>query len=239
MRQCNLYATKDQYDFSNEYLCEWMESPTTKEIIGEDLRHALEQFQHSLMGKEEYLAQYVRKNITMCADAMTTSPTESMNDLIKRKQKVNSNYNMSKSIERIVVCNNMRYEDSVNQSYMQLNRTVLSSKSVTKDDVHQRCTHMMDFLHDKCHKLKCVQLGEFEWQCWSFSNPETRTKYYPSWDIEDDNYDIGVISESHAHPLEDHGESLGDYSELDGEGKGCGGEWVLLSSRTSLSPATQ
>lgn len=217
-----------------------MESPTTKEIIGEDLHHALEQFQHNLMGKEEYLAQYVRKNITMCADAMTTSPTESMNDLIKRKQKVNSNYNMSKSIERIVVCNNMRYEDSVNQSYMQLNRTVLSSKSVTKDNVHQRCTHMMDFLHDKCHKLKCVQLlGKFEWQCWSFTNPETRTKYYLSWDIEDDGYDIGAISESHAHPLEDHGESLGDYSELDGEGKGCGGEWVLLLSRTSLSPAMQ
>jgi hypothetical protein len=132
MRQCNLYCTKGQYDYSNDVLSAWIESPENKDIIGDELRHALEMFQHSLMGKEEFLAQHIRKTITMCADAMTTSPVESMNDLIKRKQKVNSNYNMSKSIEKIVTSNRLRYEENVNGSFMQLNQTVLSSKSLIK-----------------------------------------------------------------------------------------------------------
>lgn len=192
MRQCNLYSTPQQYHKSNEFITAWIGSPENKEIIGDELCHAIEQFQANLMCKEAYLAQYRRKNITMCADAMTTSPVESMNDLLKRKQKITSNYNMSKSIEHIVVNNNLRYGDRVNESFMQMNRTVLSSKSPTKDDVHQRCTNMMDYFHDKCHKLKCVQLSEFQWQCWSFTDPETRTKYYPSWNVEDDNYEIGL-----------------------------------------------
>ena len=71
----------------------------------------------------------------MCADAMTTSPVESMNDLIKNKQKISSNFNLSKSVERIVVDQTFRYEKNCDQMRMQMNRTVLSVKHALTNSI--------------------------------------------------------------------------------------------------------
>ena len=176
MHQCNLYCTKLQYDKSNELLASWLASDTTVSALGIDLVNKVKLFQANLIGKEDKLAQYHRKEITMCADAMTTSPVESMNDLIKNKQKISSNFNLSKSVERIVVDQTFRYEKNCDQMRMQMNRTVLSSRSPTKHDVTSRCQHMIDFLHDKSAYLKCAHVDDNTWICWNFVDPEIRAR---------------------------------------------------------------
>ena len=204
MHQCNLYCTKLQYDKSNELLASWLASDTTVSALGIDLVNKVKLFQANLIGKEDKLAQYHRKEITMCADAMTTSPVESMNDLIKNKQKISSNFNLSKSVERIVVDQTFRYEKNCDQMRMQMNRTVLSSRSPTKHDVTSRCQHMIDFLHDKSAYLKCAHVDDNTWICWNFVDPEKRSTFYNSHD------ELGEMYEVNEEELDRHTSSHDD-----------------------------
>jgi hypothetical protein len=152
------------------------------------------------MGKEERIAQHIRKDIFMCTDAMTTSPMESMNDLIKNKQRLSSNHNLSRSLERIVIDQSLRYEQHVNRSFMEMNKTVLASRSPTKHDIHRRCQYMIDYLHDRSRFLKCVQTSECDWICWNFIDTEKLLSFYDQYNIEDEDYDMSVeVTEEDLH----------------------------------------
>ncbi len=78
-----MYQTKAQYDRSNMILSEMLSSPLCQIVLSNDFIKAIENFQCSMTKKEQYLAFYVRKNVSMSFDAMTTSPVESMNSSIK------------------------------------------------------------------------------------------------------------------------------------------------------------
>jgi hypothetical protein len=51
----------------------------------------IEKFQTSMKEKENYLAFYIRSNISMSFDAMTTSPVESMNSALKNGMRIKLN----------------------------------------------------------------------------------------------------------------------------------------------------
>lgn len=179
MCQCNSFITKEQYEKSNTILSSWINSTIMSNLLGQDLIDALNRFQLSLISKQSYLAQYIRKDIYMSADAMTTSPVESMNDLIKNKQNINSRLNLSNTVDRIITDHKTRYNDHVNKALMQMNRTVLSSQAPTKDHIHPKCQHMIDFLYDTSHRLKCIQTNECEWICWDFKNNQLQLSTDP------------------------------------------------------------
>ncbi len=75
-----MYQTKAQYDKSNMILTEMLSSPLCRDVLSNDCIKVIENFQCSMIEKEQYLAFYVRKIMSMSFDAMKTSPVESMNN---------------------------------------------------------------------------------------------------------------------------------------------------------------
>ena len=192
MRQCNVYATKGQYDKSMECIADWLVRSCTIKNLGIDAVNVIKSFQATIMGKEDRLAFHFRKHIYMCADAMTTSPVESMNDLMKNKQKLYSNHNLSTCLQRISNDQSLRYDMHVQRSFMEMNKNMLSSRAPTKNDIHRRCQHMLDYFHDNSQKIKCCQVSDREWYCWNFMDPEKRTNFYNTFNVEDEEYDMSL-----------------------------------------------
>ncbi len=78
-----MYQTKAQYDRSNMILTEMLSSLWCQEVLSTDCIKAIENFQCTMIEKENYLAFYLRKTMSMSFDAMTMSPVESVNSSIK------------------------------------------------------------------------------------------------------------------------------------------------------------
>ena len=180
MRQCNTYCTKEQYDRSHVIMSDWLCHQNTVFVLGEALIEELKKYQAHLMTKERYLAHYIRHCITMCADAMTTSPVESMNDLTKNTFGIGANMNLSTSVVALVEDHDARYDRHVNSMLLKMDSTNLSSKSHTKNHIHHKCQRMIDLFRDKALAQKCVQVNEHEWICWNFIDPDVITPLYPS-----------------------------------------------------------
>jgi hypothetical protein len=66
-------------------LTEMLSSPICQDELSNDCIKAIENFQCSMIKKEQYLAFYVQKIISMSFDTMTTLPVESMNSSIKNR----------------------------------------------------------------------------------------------------------------------------------------------------------
>ena len=138
----------------------------------------MKKFQAHLKTKERYLAHYIRVGITMCSDAMTTTPVESMNDLTKNKFGIGANMNLSTSVVALVEDHGARYDRHVNSMLLKMDSTNLSSKSHTKNHIHHKCQHMIDYFRDKSPTLKCVQVNEHKWICWNFIDPDLMPTLY-------------------------------------------------------------
>ena len=77
--------------------------PETKKTIGSPCVNAIIKLQNNLAAKEEKYAGYVRMRIKNCMDAMTTSPCEGQNKVIKHgPNKTNRNFHLDKSLAKIV-----------------------------------------------------------------------------------------------------------------------------------------
>lgn len=179
MRQCNTYSTKEQYDRSMVLLAQWLSLENTIFVLGGPLIDHIKFFQaQHIMPKEQHLAHHIRKSILMCADAMTTSPVESMNHLTKNTMGIGANLNLSTSVVAMIEDHSRRYESHVNKMLLEMDGTNLHSKATTKDHVHRRCQQLIDKQHDKYRHEKCIQLSCSEWNCWNFIDPERECKYY-------------------------------------------------------------
>ena len=176
IRQCNTYVTKAQYDRSHEILSEWLSNPYTVYVLDVALVEQIKMFQAHLMSKEKYLAHHIRVNITMCADAMTTSPVESMNDLTKNTFGIGANMNLSTSVVALVEDHGGRYERFNNSMLLKMDSTNLASRAPTKQYIQKQCQHMIDHFHDISKYQKCVQLNKHEWICWNFFDPEEKKR---------------------------------------------------------------
>ena len=72
----------EQYDRSHQLLTKMIISHMCTEVLSNDCCKAIEKFQMTMKEKEQYLAFYVRVNIPMSFNGMTTSPVKSMNSTI-------------------------------------------------------------------------------------------------------------------------------------------------------------
>jgi hypothetical protein len=68
-----------------------LKSKWCKDCLSDKFIHMVEKFQTSIEEKKKYLAFYIRSNISMSFDAMTTSPIKSMNSALKNGMGINSN----------------------------------------------------------------------------------------------------------------------------------------------------
>ena len=150
VRQCSVYTSKEQYDRSHVILSEILEEQATINAIGTKAVEAIKSLQEKIKGKEQYLAYYIRKGIYMCLDAMTTSPVESMNEVIKHgTNAVDSNMNLSRSLTTIAGSVDDRYQAFYEQSCRDLGRTNRASQAPIADDMNKKCQYMLDYNFDR------------------------------------------------------------------------------------------
>ena len=88
MHQACVYENKYQYVKSQSTLTEVIAKVYAGEFITQELKEAIETYQMKISTKEHFLANYIRRTISMSYDAMTTSPVESMNNHTKHEAKV-------------------------------------------------------------------------------------------------------------------------------------------------------
>ena len=88
MHQACVYENKLQYVKSHSILNEVIAKVYADGLITQELKEAIETYQVKMSTKEDFLANCIRKTITISYDAMTTSPVESMNNHTKHEAKV-------------------------------------------------------------------------------------------------------------------------------------------------------
>ena len=81
--QACVYESQIQYRKSNEILTNVVQRLYANDVINQQLKEAIENYQLKITGKQRYFAFYCRKNIPMSFDAMTTSPVESVHNHMK------------------------------------------------------------------------------------------------------------------------------------------------------------
>ena len=75
----------------------------TKKVLGTKCINAIIKVQMNLLSKEEKYDGYIRMSIKNCMDAMTTSPVEGQNRVIKHgPDHVNGSFHIDKSMSKIV-----------------------------------------------------------------------------------------------------------------------------------------
>ena len=88
--QACVYESQIQYRKSNEILTNVIQGLYSDNVINQQLKEAIENYQVKITGKQRYFAFYCRKTIPMSFDAMTTSPVESVNNHMKHNAGVRS-----------------------------------------------------------------------------------------------------------------------------------------------------
>ena len=103
MAQCNDCETKSEYDRSKELLLKFLNLKETKDVLSGDCRSAVLRLQNDLAAKINKYGGFVRIAVKNCMDAMTTSPAESQNSMIKSGLDfVSKQILLDKAITRIV-----------------------------------------------------------------------------------------------------------------------------------------
>ena len=152
-RQCSEHVTKEEYDRSHDILSHVLAMPETEVAIGTECLKAVEELQLILRNKEKYLANYRRKGRTMSMQAKTTSPVESMNKVTKHGPKaVNSNMNLSKSIETMADATDSRLTNYDNEARREMGTINRASRAPTSGDVIKQIQHLMDQNWDRRHR---------------------------------------------------------------------------------------
>jgi hypothetical protein len=88
MHQACAYENKSQYVNSHSTLTEVIAKVYADGLITQELKEAIETDQVKISTKEHFLANYIRRTISMSYDVMTTSPVELMNNHTKHEAKV-------------------------------------------------------------------------------------------------------------------------------------------------------
>lgn len=159
------------------------EKKTIREIGKEAVDGALS-LQRNLMSKEKYFARHCRMGIHMSMEAMTTSPVESMNDLIKNGEKgVTSNMNLSRSVATTTDVINERIADYKNEKYRDLDKVNLASQASTRNHVSRKAQYLIDISFDGKEYVKCAQLEEEKWVCWDFGKQKPVSQKKKKWQI--------------------------------------------------------
>ena len=83
MAQCNDCETKAKYDRSKGLLFKFLNLKETKAVLSEECQNAVVRLQNDLAAKINKCGGFVRIAVKNCMDAMTTSPAESQNSMIK------------------------------------------------------------------------------------------------------------------------------------------------------------
>ena len=88
MHQACVYEKKSQYVKSHSILTDVIAMVYVNGFIAQQLKEAIERYQVKISTKEDFLAYYIRRTVSMSYDAMTTSPVESVNNHTKHQAKV-------------------------------------------------------------------------------------------------------------------------------------------------------
>lgn len=180
MAMCTEYETKYEFDMSLKLLSDFLIDERTTSILSKECIGAIKCFSESIVDKEAQLVNYVRRYITNCMDASTTSPVESMNKLIHIDLRVSSNLHADKGIERIAQGTTNRIRKKVDESIRSMNTLNMSSRAPTNHLIIAKSQALADQNHARSRSIHVARVSPTQWWCWCFSvEPDAKMSTYP------------------------------------------------------------
>jgi len=164
---CSSVETKQEWDKSNALLTEFLyETPTTR-VIGTACRNAVINLQSELSSDEDKYAGYFRRTIKNSMGAMTTSPVEGHNRVLKHGPlKINAQYHLHTVMNRVIQTIRRQLTQQQNHAVRQLSRTNCASNAPTKQYLINEGQALMDRNYDQRIHVKSAQLAPKQWIAW-------------------------------------------------------------------------
>jgi hypothetical protein len=171
LSQCNDCETKEEYDRSHKDLSKFLNRKATRSALSRDCILAIRSLQAKLKSKEFKLAGYLRMDIKDCLDAMTTSPVEGNNRVVKHgTSKISSTMNLDKAAKKLLIGINTRLRLRRNKAKRELTKTNKSSRAPTKEYLILKGQGLIDRHYDERHNLQSAQLDVDRWIVWDFDD---------------------------------------------------------------------
>ena len=106
--------------------------------------------------------------IKNCMDAMTTSPVEGQNKVIKHSPDyVNRNFHMDKSLSKIVRAIAKRLRRKLREAKQEESQMNNASTAPTKNDLIRKGQALVDRNHDRRQHLRSAQIAKNRWMVWN------------------------------------------------------------------------
>ena len=168
--------TKHEYDKCNDLLTQFLYEADTVKVIGTACRNAVIVLQGQLAADEAKYAGYFRQTVKNCHGAMTTSPVEGHNRVLKHGPlKINANYHLHTVMHRIIQTIRRQLTQGQNRAVRQLSKTNCASNAPTKKYVINEGQALMDRNYDQRMHVKSVRTSPTSWVAWlpfSCDHPE-------------------------------------------------------------------
>jgi hypothetical protein len=173
-----VYENKQQYDKAHQILTATLKNALEKNHFTKEQFEAFAALQLKITEKERYFSYYIRKEISMTFDAMTTSPVESMNSHMKKFYNVNGKNSISRSVQIMTEGADERVDNILKKNQRELQMSVIGSKLPDAHLFSRKCVFMLHYQFDIRKKHKCAMIADHSWLVWNFEVPSfERDKY--------------------------------------------------------------
>ena len=163
-----VYENKEQYDKAHQILTAVLKNALENKHLTKEQYEGFAALQLKITEKERYFSYYIRKEISMTFDAMTTSPVESMNSHLKKVKKVTGKNTISRSVQMMTEGADERVDDILKKSQCELQLNVIGSKVPAAHLFSRKCVFMLHYQFDIRKKHKCAMVGSDSWLVWNF-----------------------------------------------------------------------
>ena len=169
MSLCNDCETQLKFLRSRELLIKFLSLPKTKKDIGQKAINATVGLLNSIYGKESKFAGYVRLAVKNCMNAMTTSPVEGHNSVIKKCIGLSRQLSLDAALSRLINYSMERLQERRRQATREKSQTNYASSPPTKYHLIRKGQALVDRNHDDRRCNKSAQISPRKWLVWNLN----------------------------------------------------------------------
>ena len=178
--QCRNTENKLEYNTSQNLLKNFLLKDDTQKALSSNCLNAIRKLKENLASKEDKFAGYVRHTIKNCMDAMTTSPVESHNRVLKHgPEAIHPNYHLNTTVSKIMNSSITRLRLRKDRAMIETGKNNLASNSPTREFLIKKGQGLVDRNYDRRGLYKSVQLNPTKWISWYFDEVETLKDRHP------------------------------------------------------------
>ena len=178
--QCNNTENKLEYNASQNLLKNFLLRTDTQKTLTTDCLNAIRKLKENLASKEDKFAGYIRHTIKNCMDAMTTSPVEAHNRVLKHgPDSIHPNYHLNTTVSKIMNSSITRLRLRKDRAMIENRKNNLASNSPTRQFLIKKGQGLVDRNYDRHDFYKSVQLTPTKWISWYFDEVQKEKDRHP------------------------------------------------------------